>query len=389
MQAQAIICPVAGICGGCDQIQFSQPEQTQFKKDILERIAKELGFAQPALSPSSKQNVFTPAWWKARDRVDLTFMKEDSGAKLGLFEKGTRNLVDLEGCPMMNPALEIFLKEFRKILPPIKRGSIRLRIAPDGKKGIWLDFSNEDIKFLFNEKTWLKKLSSLAFVEVGQKRKQLLWQDQQPKLSKTSSYEWFETYYKDQRFALNSQVASFTQPSFSTNRDLVRIVVELAEKSQISNWVELGSGIGNFTLPLALSRNEVVAIENDPWAVESLKKNIECAEYILKPLGQSLNIRIIESDFQNSSRSMNDLDLNKKGLLVDPPRGGLGSFIETLLTDQSSQPKCLIYVSCYPESFLKDAMLLKTAGFKLQTLQGFDQFPQSQHLEVIATFTAD
>jgi len=58
-----------------------------------------------------------------------------------------------------------------------QKGWVRLRVSPTGEKGIGLDFAHTDIQWLFEEKTILSRLLALAFVEVGQRRKKLIWSE--------------------------------------------------------------------------------------------------------------------------------------------------------------------------------------------------------------------
>ena len=51
-----------------------------------------------------------------------------------------------------------------------------------------------------------------------------------------------------------------------------------------------------------------------------------------------------------------------------------------------SHPRAIVYVSCDPASLARDAKLLAEAGYRLDTLVGYDLFPQTQHVECVARF---
>ena len=57
-----------------------------------------------------------------------------------------------------------------------------------------------------------------------------------------------------------------------------------------------------------------------------------------------------------------------------------------ILKIAKSQLKNLIYVSCNPQSFVKDAQILFDCGFKISRLTAIDQFYGSEHLELVAAF---
>jgi tRNA (uracil-5-)-methyltransferase len=64
-------------------------------------------------------------------------------------------------------------------------------------------------------------------------------------------------------------------------------------------------------------------------------------------------------------------------ILVDPPRAGLSD--ETI--NLSKQFKNIIYISCNPETFMRDIVKLDR---KIESIGIFDQFANTQHLEVVA-----
>jgi tRNA/tmRNA/rRNA uracil-C5-methylase (TrmA/RlmC/RlmD family) len=69
-------------------------------------------------------------------------------------------------------------------------------------------------------------------------------------------------------------------------------------------------------------------------------------------------------------------------ILVDPPRTGLSPFLKKWLASQS--PRRLAYVSCNPVTFARDLKDLTAAGMRLQSVRGFDFYPQTSHLECLA-----
>ena len=70
-------------------------------------------------------------------------------------------------------------------------------------------------------------------------------------------------------------------------------------------------------------------------------------------------------------------------VILDPPRAGAEAQIKQLA--KTKIPK-IIYVSCDPISFARDAKTLVEAGYKLKETHGFDQFRHSAHVELAALF---
>ena len=87
-------------------------------------------------------------------------------------------------------------------------------------------------------------------------------------------------------------------------------------------------------------------------------------------------------------------DLFKKPLLVkqlnnydvvimDPPRAGAMAQSKEL---SKSDVKKIIYVSCNPNTFMRDQKILEQGGYKMATLIPVDQFVGSSHWEIFSVF---
>ncbi len=351
-------CSYASVCSGCDWLLKPLTEQRSLKMAHLRSVWRQapdhLGFA--TAGPGS-----------SRDRID--FMIADG--RYGLFDRFKTGLVDLQGCPQLSPALEAFFQDFRGFKFPISRGSVRLRVSPTGKRGVWLDFANIDVKTLLDDGQILRELlASGAIVEIGQRRKRLVEREGRLKLDDPVLEPWFETYVEGVATPLYCTIGSFTQPGFRVNRMLIEEVMSLVPMRG-GRVAEFGAGIGNFTLPLAARFAAVDAYEVDTLALEGLEH--------VKPA----NVTIHSGNYQGD-KALGLQFADADCLLVDPPRSGLMKFIEPVATAQK-----LIYVSCFAESFAADSDRLHDFGFRVEKATIVDQFPQSRHYEIVASFIKD
>ena len=81
---------------------------------------------------------------------------------------------------------------------------------------------------------------------------------------------------------------------------------------------------------------------------------------------------------------MKDIDLslyNFSHILIDPPRSGLTNDIIDLLR----LFKNIIYISCNPDSYLRDLTML--SDYEIKKIEVFDQFPNTDHLEIVSILT--
>ena len=72
-------------------------------------------------------------------------------------------------------------------------------------------------------------------------------------------------------------------------------------------------------------------------------------------------------------------------VVIDPPRKGCGpEFLEQLFR---FGPKRVVYVSCNPATQIRDLHSFHDHGYQLEKVQPFDLFPQTRHLECVATLS--
>ncbi len=317
-----------------------------------------------------------------RDRAEFVVDNRSGATLFGLFSTSQQDVLDLEVCVQLSPALTKFFSEIRNFLPDVNRGTIRLRVSPSGARGVWLDFANLDVKRLLEERTQLENLRKLAFVEIGQKRKALIDRDGVLKLGDPQLQPWFETYLGEEETPVEvfTTVGGFTQPGFQANRVLVRALRSMLKDISFSRAAEFGSGSGNLTFPLAqLAREKVDAYELDELAAEGLKMGAERAG-----LTEKISIHVGNFQLDKNTPEFIGTDL----ILVDPPRSGVMGFIQSLASiDLNQRPKHFAYVSCFAESFAKDASALVDLGYKPKHVSIVDQFPQSPHFEIVSLFS--
>ena len=71
-------------------------------------------------------------------------------------------------------------------------------------------------------------------------------------------------------------------------------------------------------------------------------------------------------------------------LVLDPPRAGAKEILENLSNWQ--QPQSIVYISCNPATFVRDAKLICQPGYELDKLCVMNMFPHTGHVEVMGKF---
>jgi len=151
---------------------------------------------------------------------------------------------------------------------------------------------------------------------------------------------------------------------------LVRRVMDAAAGERV---VDLYSGVGLFALPLAARGSRVIAVEGDPSSGADLVENA-------LPLAD--RIRVLRGSVEDAV-VLRDLPAPDV-VVLDPPRTGASP--EALAGLLAWSAPRIVYVSCDPPTLARDSARLLAAGYRLQSIDAFDCFPNTPHVECVAVF---
>jgi 23S rRNA (uracil1939-C5)-methyltransferase len=139
------------------------------------------------------------------------------------------------------------------------------------------------------------------------------------------------------------------------------------------NLLELYSGAGFFSIPLAGVAKEVIAIESNRSAVRQARESA-----MLNKTGE---LRLVEGQVDTILRGA---DVQPHVIVLDPPRAGCGVKTAGLIAELG--PQRIVYVSCNPTTFAREAKVLASHSYELQRITLVDQFPNTHHIETVALF---
>ena len=155
---------------------------------------------------------------------------------------------------------------------------------------------------------------------------------------------------------------------------LARAVVREAGAGETA--LELFAGAGFFTLALARRFTRVVAVEGDARAAADLAHNLVAADLHNVDVRAEPVERVL-----GACRTAHDV------VLLDPPRTGLPRGLAPRVATLGARR--LVYLSCDPATLARDLSEIVRTGYRLEHVEGFDLFPQTPHVEALATLVAD
>jgi 23S rRNA (uracil1939-C5)-methyltransferase len=173
------------------------------------------------------------------------------------------------------------------------------------------------------------------------------------------------------RYTLQRHARSFFQGNRFLLESLVGRVLDAIPAGRV---LDLYAGVGLFSLAAAVRGGaEVLAVEGDRWSAADLKENAVQAATAIDARHQAVETFLdVERDRRWSS------------IVVDPPRTGMTKEALGGVIDLAASR--IVYVSCDVATLARDARRLIDAGYGLRSLEAFDLFPDTAHVESVAVF---
>jgi 23S rRNA (uracil1939-C5)-methyltransferase len=349
-------CPHFRACGGC---------VAQDKSDADYRAWKE-GFVLGALhqhSVGKDIDEFISCDPRSRRRIILSFTKNNNEIALGFHAVRSPEIVSIHACPVSRAELIDALPGLRELLqhlaPKKTEGRVTLLWSETG-----LDAAIEDVKDpSASQRSMLARIAvNLDFARLAING-EILTQLREPIL-------------KAGRASYTPPPGAFVQAVAEAEDIMAEKICSALKKHKTKCAADLFAGCGAFALRMA-EQCIVHAVEANEAALQALQKAAHQAQG-LKP------ITIEKRDLFRRPLLASELN-SCDAVILDPPRQGAQAQIAELC---KSRVKLIIYVSCHPGTFARDARQLIAAGYRLEKLDLIDQFLWSEHIELIAIFIA-
>jgi len=355
-------CPLFTRCGGCDWQHIPYDVQVAWKGRILSHeIARAAGLEGVA----SDDPVRSERPYGYRGHVVL----QCDGPELGFFRKGTNRLAAVESCPVLNPRLQGLIPGLRRIIgeEPLAIRSLELH-APQEEVILQARCESSDGKAITKAMERMHRelgIDGVSFVSLRERRRDHV-------LGKRSCRYCLAV--SGGRVEISCAFGEFIQANLPVNQAMVGHVVGLARGAE--RIVDLYCGSGNFSIPLAKSAREVVAVERSRGLVSHGRKSAA--------RNGAGNVVFHDRDVAQALRDLGHELKGADAVVLDPPREGAKEAVRLLPELGATR---IIYISCNPTTMARDLKPLLQAGYGLAGLRLFDMFPQTHHIESVVFLT--
>lgn len=356
------------VCGGCSLQHMSSEAQIFFKENQLKEQLQHFGHctAKEFVRPLQADVL----GYRRKARLGVKYVAKKDKVLVGFRELNGRYLADIISCPVLHqrfgnlitPLSELFYTlSNRDQIPQVEcamgdedAALIIRHLAAFSTEDLdrLTDFSNNHQLAIFLQPAGPNSIHKLA----------------------PRDEQLFLTYtLPAHNISFAFRPTDFTQVNSSINRLMIDQALDWLALKNTDEVLDLFCGIGNFSLPMARYAHSVFGVEGDAEMVQRARENAARNELS--------NISFWPADLTQEFAFAKDLSINK--VLIDPPRSGAYEVLPHII---ALQPERIVYVSCNPSTFARDAEYLTTHGYTLAKAGVMDMFPHTQHVESMALF---
>ncbi len=352
-------CRYFGYCGGCHLQYIASERQIALKEQVLSDCLKRIAKIDIALSKP-----ITGDMWNYRHRGQFKVSCAEDGIRIGFYREKTRDVVNVEYCPLMAEGINKLLFSIRELLKKSERdfacaGITEIHISL-GDCAASLIKASADRAFAN-----MDKIASM-FMDAGFSG--VIINSSKRLIKYGRPYITLDL----ENIKYTVSPLSFFQSNWTLNLSVVKLIRDNLQPLKGKRMLDLYAGAGNFSLPFASEDAEVIAVEENPYAIEDGKRNLK--------INRIKNCRFIRSSAGALNASFNiskPFDI----LILDPPRPGLDNNVFAKIFKML--PENIVYISCNPATLSRDLKKL-SVKYRIDSVRMIDFFPQTYHIESIA-----
>ena len=365
--------PVIVACG-CPWAYIDYPSQLIYKRqnvcDALQRIGH--------MDPERVDELVEPCFdlgnpWGYRNKIELDFQRSAAGrALLGMHEPQSSKILKVDTCELLDKRFQKLPKSVSGALSYLsnshgldfERIGIRASTRTNNVEiSLWTSpgpFPRAQVAKVLQDAT--KTTSIVRVLSKGPlKARKVVGVERL-----AGHGNWTELVAGNE---MSFSAPSFFQVNTKGAEKLIELVLEALDPQEDDIAMDLYSGAGTFTIPLAQKVSFVEAVESYGPAVRDLRRNL-----------QNAHLDNAEPTGGDAAREFPDFDADI--IVVDPPRAGLAPEVVDLLSKQKA--RAIAYVSCDPSTLARDLKLFEEKGvFIPEKITPVDLFPQTYHVECV------
>ena len=372
-----LICPVFGKCGGCQLLHLPYDKQLKKKQEQLSELLKPYCRTEPFVGMDNP--------FHYRHKVHAVFDRDRKGNIIsGVYKEGTHIVVPVEKCLLENEKADAIIATVRGLLKSFKiktydedseYGLLRHVLIRAGYAtgqlmvvlvlaSPILPSKNNFVKALRKEHPEI----TTVVINVNDRKTSMVLGDKQQVI-------YGPGYIEDRLCGMTFKISpkSFYQVNPCQTEKLYGKAMEYAALTGKETVLDAYCGTGTIGMIAAGRAGRVIGVELNKDAVRDAVMNAK--------RNQVKNIQFYQQDAGEFMVQLAESGERVDTVLMDPPRSGSNEkFLNALAI---LKPKKIVYVSCNPETLVRDLQYLVKKGYRAQKGIGVDMFPNTVGIEAV------
>lgn len=362
-------CEVFNKCGGCQYQHIDYQAQLKRKHDQLEsRISRKL----EGIKVNDVLGMEYPFYY--RNKAQFPVQIKDGKILMGFYRLHSNDIVCCDHCMIQSKKINELYKFIQAHITLDMAQGLRHILMRHAYK------TNEcQVVFIGSQRNDFDSLVQKLiqrFCDI----KSIVFNLNQRKDNVILGETYEVLYGRDYIFesCLSNKVKLHFKSFYQVNPIQMEVLYEQAIKAANLNkdmrCIELYSGVGTIGMAVSKYVKEVIGVEIVWEAVKNAKENCR--------INQIENCQYICQDATEFARECAKKETKIDVVFVDPPRKGMT--LRGIEDISYIQPKKIVYVSCNPETLIRDLLLFKEQGYSCKFIQPVDMFCQTTGLECVA-----
>lgn len=371
------VCPVYKKCGGCQLQGIPYKEQLKTKEKQVRKLLEKFCKVHPIIGMENPYHY--------RNKVHAVFDRDKRGNYIcGVYQAGTHIVVPIESCLIEDKKADEIIQSIKGLLKSFK---IRTYDEDTGygllrhvlvKRG----FATGEIMVVmvtaspvFPSKNNFVEALRKIHPEITTIIQNVNGRGTSMVLGNNEKTMYGKGYIEDVlcgcKFRISSK--SFYQINPVQTEVMYKIAIDAAGLTGKETVIDAYCGIGTIGLIASNKAEQVIGVELNKDAVRDAITNAK--------LNEIENTRFYCADAGKFMVEMAEAGSTADVVFMDPPRSGsTEEFIDSLV---KMGPEKVVYVSCNPETLVRDLEYFKKKGYRGNEAWVVDMFAFTSHVEVV------
>lgn len=372
-------CKVSKQCGGCTYLNMPEKQQAQIKQEQVEQLAAQyhikarIGDVHMAAHPLHYRN-----------KVIVGFAKQKGTIVSGLYAKHSHRVVPYDQCVLQPEIVNEIIAAITKMVQSMKIELYNEKTGTGVLRHVmirWAHATGEIMVVFVTGSSMFPSRKNMvrALTKQFPQIKTILQEVNGRNTSVVMEREPMVLYGNGTitdllcGLKLRYSATAFYQIHSEQCEALYDMARKMADLHPRDTLLDTYCGIGSIGLTLASSCGHVVGVEQNARALKD-------AAYNAQSNGIE-NIEFVPMDATAFMKEAAKYQQHFNVIVLDPPRAGTTrDFIQAAV---SLKPRRIVYISCNPETLMRDLKRFKKSGYETRKIELYDLFPYSEHVEGI------